>query len=128
MSDARHKGPYRKGDKLQGTKAWALLVDAKLAENKLADLPISDRAKLARLQKPKADKSGMNRFLDALLAGETQSSKYVIPISEALGIDLPLVEPDTSDDALAKFVARIPKKERARALEILRLAGLPNEK
>ncbi len=118
MGDARHKGSYREGNKLQGTKTWAERVDAKLAENEKANVSPRNRAELARAVS--WDKSGLKVFLEKLKAGKTASSVYVEPICAALEIDLPLIEtPSISEDELARVVARISDVNQRAALLVI---------
>lgn len=115
MPDQRHKGPYRKGQKLQATRSWAARVDSVLADNLKAGRSPATRAELAR--DIGADKTGLMRFLDALLEDKTASSKYVPDICVRLGIDPPLAAMPV--DELSKKIGRLTDEDHRRAVEQL---------
>lgn len=112
MKDARHKRPYPEGDRKEMTPEWKQLVLDKLAENKLAGITPGNKSELAK--KIGADKSNFTAFFRE----ETTSSKLVVPICAALGIEPPLQLPQRRD-ALELLVAKLSDEQRGPLLAIV---------
>jgi hypothetical protein len=113
MGDARHKGKYSKGKRIQMTDAWKQRVRDRLLENKRNDVAPRNQVELAEMIGAK-DKSAITKMFAAT------SSKLVEPICALLQIPLPMKEQKEPDE-LELFIADLPEAKRTKALATLRL-------
>ncbi len=116
MGDQRHKRAHPKGQRDQMTAAWKAAVIAEL-ERRHADA--ADPAWYGRSQTELARRLGRSKSaVGKLLKADQTASALVKPISDILGVQLPVLG---TDDEIAELVAKMDPKKRPLAVELLRL-------
>jgi hypothetical protein len=117
VGDQRHPAPYPKGPRRQLTQTWKDNVRKALAANAVADREPRDQAELANLVP--VHKTAITKMFKA------HTSRFADRVTDILCIPPPMVETQTvpaPDDEFDAYARTLTPEQRARALELLRIA------